>query len=42
MIAQFYKFTTNHWIVQLQWMNVRVDKLYFDKAVKGHVLENGG
>ena len=42
MIAQLHKFTKNHWILYLQWVNFMVCKLYLNKAGKKTQQRAGG
>ena len=34
MVAQFYTFILNNWIVPLKWVNFMVCKLYLNKVIK--------
>jgi len=38
MTAQFYKFTHNHPIVLLQWVNFEICTIYLNKAIKKESL----
>ena len=40
MIAQLYKYTKNHQILYLKWVNFIVYKLYLSKAVYTYTLFN--